>query len=73
MSSLYILIPLAVLFIIIAVGVFFWAVDSGQFEDLEGPAHSILFDEPSSKKNSNGEEATQTKVHQKNSHKGDKS
>ena len=49
MTSLYILIPLAVLFIVIAVGIFFWAVDNGQFDDLEGPAHSILFDEPSRK------------------------
>ncbi|MCL6271009.1 cbb3-type cytochrome oxidase assembly protein CcoS [Sansalvadorimonas sp. 2012CJ34-2] len=49
MSSLYILIPLAVLFIVIAVGIFFWAVDNGQFDDLEGPAHSILFEEPSKK------------------------
>jgi nitrogen fixation-related uncharacterized protein len=25
--------------------VFFWAVKNDQFEDLEGPAHSILFDD----------------------------
>jgi nitrogen fixation-related uncharacterized protein len=25
--------------------VFFWAVDSGQYDDLDGPAHSILFDD----------------------------
>jgi nitrogen fixation-related uncharacterized protein len=25
--------------------IFFWAVDSGQYDDLEGPAHSILFDD----------------------------
>jgi len=25
--------------------VFNWAVKSGQFDDLEGPAHSILFDD----------------------------
>ena len=24
---------------------FFWAVDSGQYDDLDGPAHSILFDD----------------------------
>ncbi len=29
----------------IAVFVFSWAVKSGQFDDLEGPAHSILFDD----------------------------
>ncbi|OED49969.1 cytochrome oxidase maturation protein, cbb3-type [Endozoicomonas sp. (ex Bugula neritina AB1)] len=45
MESLIILIPIAVLLIALAVYVFFWAVDDGQFDDLEGPAHSILFDE----------------------------
>ena len=28
-----------------AVYIFFWAVDSGQYDDLESPAHSILFDD----------------------------
>ena len=45
MESLLILIPIAVLFIALAVKVFFWAVDSGQFDDLEGPAHSILYED----------------------------
>ncbi|KEI72542.1 cbb3-type cytochrome oxidase assembly protein CcoS [Endozoicomonas elysicola] len=46
MESLIILIPLALILIAVAIKVFFWAVDDGQFDDLEGPAHSILFDEP---------------------------
>ncbi|MCK5893647.1 MAG: cbb3-type cytochrome oxidase assembly protein CcoS [Endozoicomonadaceae bacterium] len=51
MTSLYLLIPLAVIFVIIAVILFLWAVDNGQFDDLEGPAHSILFDdEPTTQK-----------------------
>jgi cbb3-type cytochrome oxidase maturation protein len=29
----------------IAIYIFFWAVDSGQYDDLDGPAHSILFDD----------------------------
>ncbi|OQX38043.1 MAG: cytochrome oxidase maturation protein, cbb3-type [Oceanospirillales bacterium LUC14_002_19_P2] len=45
MASLYLLIPLAVIFVIIALALFFWAVDNGQFDDMEGPAHSILFDD----------------------------
>lgn len=44
MASLYLLIPLAVIFVMIGVALFFWAVDHGQFDDLDGPAHSILFD-----------------------------
>ena len=45
MAALYILIPVAVVTVAVAIWVFFWAVDSGQFDDLDGPAHSILFDD----------------------------
>jgi cbb3-type cytochrome oxidase maturation protein len=42
---LYLLIPLSLAFVALAVAIFFWAVKSGQFEDLEGPAYRILFDD----------------------------
>ncbi len=29
----------------IAIGIFLWAIKSGQYEDLEGPAHRILMDD----------------------------
>ncbi|WP_022963694.1 cbb3-type cytochrome oxidase assembly protein CcoS [Halopseudomonas pelagia] len=45
MTFLYILVPIAVVLVIIAIWVFIWAVDSGQYDDLDGPAHSILFDD----------------------------
>jgi cbb3-type cytochrome oxidase maturation protein len=45
MPALYIMIPIALLIVGIAIAVFFWAVDSGQYDDLDSPAHSILFDE----------------------------
>lgn len=45
MDILYLLIPLAVVIMIIAVAAFMWAVKSGQYEDLEGPAHRILMDD----------------------------
>ncbi|WP_104399778.1 cbb3-type cytochrome oxidase assembly protein CcoS [Vibrio penaeicida] len=45
MASLYILIPIAILLVCLAVAVFLWAVKSEQFEDLERQGHSILFDE----------------------------
>ena len=45
MPALYIMIPAALLIVAIAVRIFFWAVDSGQYDDLESPAHSILFDD----------------------------
>ncbi|MCG6657655.1 cbb3-type cytochrome oxidase assembly protein CcoS [Halomonas campisalis] len=45
MSILYLLIPLSLVLLGLAVWAFFWAVKHDQFEDLEGPAHRILFDE----------------------------
>lgn len=44
MEILYILIPVAILLVIAMIAGFLWAVKSGQFEDLEGPAHRILMD-----------------------------
>jgi cbb3-type cytochrome oxidase maturation protein len=45
MSIIYILIPIAIVLVCIAIWVFFWAVKSNQFEDLERHGHSILFDD----------------------------
>lgn len=59
MSALYILIPVAVVLVALAIWVFFWAVDSGQYDDLDGPAHSILFDEEDPKHLAGIEEADQ--------------
>lgn len=45
MTILYLLIPLAVILMIVAVAFFMWTIKSGQYEDLEGPAHRILMDD----------------------------
>jgi len=45
MDILYLLIPLAIVILGIAIGGFVWAVKSGQFEDMQGPAHRILMDD----------------------------
>ncbi|WP_136253622.1 cbb3-type cytochrome oxidase assembly protein CcoS [Onishia niordana] len=45
MSILYLLIPLSLILLSLAVWAFFWAVKNDQFDDLEGPAHRILFDD----------------------------
>lgn len=45
MPALYVMIPAALMIVGIAIYIFFWAVDSGQYDDLDGPAHSILFDD----------------------------
>mgnify|MGYP002700098423 FL=1 len=51
MDSLYLLIPLSVILIGVIMVIFLWAVKSGQFDDLEGPAHSILFEEEEGESN----------------------
>ncbi len=45
MESLYFLIPLAMVILLVIVVFFFWAVRSGQMDDLEGPAYRILMDD----------------------------
>ncbi|MFA7552685.1 MAG: cbb3-type cytochrome oxidase assembly protein CcoS [Spongiibacteraceae bacterium] len=45
MDSIFILIPIALIFTAIAIKAFFWAVDSKQYDDLDAAAHSILFEE----------------------------
>ncbi len=45
MSILYVLIPLALLVLGVAVWAFFWAVGSGQFDDLDTPAMRIILDD----------------------------
>ncbi len=42
---LYLLIPMALGVVGVALWAFLWAVRTGQFDDLEGPAHRILMDD----------------------------
>lgn len=45
MSILYLLIPLAVVLMVVAIAFFLWTVRTGQYDDMEGPAHRILMDD----------------------------
>jgi cbb3-type cytochrome oxidase maturation protein len=47
MEIIYLLVPLSLVLIGVIIWAFFWAVRSGQFDDLEGPAHRILMDDDS--------------------------
>ncbi|EAQ31239.1 cbb3-type cytochrome oxidase assembly protein CcoS [Idiomarina baltica] len=49
MSVIYALIPVAILFVILAVVIFFWAVRSNQFEDIERQGMTILMDDDDEK------------------------
>jgi cbb3-type cytochrome oxidase maturation protein len=45
MSILFVMIPLALVLLAVAVALFFWAVGSGQFDDLDAQGAMVLFDE----------------------------
>ena len=45
MDIIYLLLPIALVIVVIIIAVFFWAVKSDQFDDLEGPAYRILMDD----------------------------
>jgi len=55
-NIVFVLIPLAILLLGAAVWAFIWAVNHGQFDDLEGPAHRILFDDDEKDGERNGSE-----------------
>ncbi len=45
MSGLLYLIPIALFLGLLGLAAFLWALRTGQFEDLDGAAHRILFDD----------------------------
>jgi len=45
MEALYLLVPLSVMLVGLALWVFFGAAESGQFEDLDGPGMRIVVDD----------------------------
>jgi cbb3-type cytochrome oxidase maturation protein len=45
MNVIYFMIPIALGLVVLAVWAFFWAVKSDQFDDLDSPGMSILFDD----------------------------
>jgi cbb3-type cytochrome oxidase maturation protein len=46
MSLLIVMLPMMIGFALVLLAGLMWAVRHGQFEDLEGEKHRILFDEP---------------------------
>jgi len=61
---LLLLIPVSVALVGLIGGVFWWSVRSGQFDDLEGPAHRILADDdiPSQVDNAAQQQAELTSI-----------
>ncbi len=51
MESLYFLVPVALVFIVVAAKVLLWALNSGQYDNLDTEAHRILFEGEEKKRN----------------------
>ena len=45
METLFLLIPVVLVLLAFAVAALLWAIKSGQFDDMEGPAYRILHDD----------------------------
>lgn len=66
MEVIYLLIPIAILFVVIAIYVFSWAVKSDQFDDLEKHGMSVLFDEEKDKNTSKNTDTTSSTTSEEN-------
>ena len=54
MEILYLMVPLGLVLVGIGLWAFFWAVGSGQFDDLDSPGWSVLDDERKRKTSGDG-------------------
>ena len=61
MEIIYLLIPLSIILVGLIIWVFIWAIRSGQFDDLEGPAHQILMDDDSPQEDTDTDETQDRK------------
>jgi cbb3-type cytochrome oxidase maturation protein len=57
-ESFYFLIPIALIFVAIALRFLFWAIHNGQYDNLDTEAHRILFDEDAQQKPKPGDGTT---------------
>lgn len=60
MESLYFLVPCALVFIGLAIKALFWAINNGQYDNLDTEAHRILFDVDKSKKDNSAAASSDT-------------
>lgn len=58
MESLYLLIPVALIFCVVVIKLLLWAIDNGQYDDLDKESWRILVDEdlPSDKEQKSDKE-----------------
>ena len=67
MEVIYGLIPSMIIIGLVLVVILFWAIKSGQFDDLEGDAHRILMDEDLTPQKKSVENSTSEEQEMKNS------
>ena len=65
MDSLYFLIPIALMFCVIAIKLLLWAINSGQYDDLDKEAWRILADDEPAAPSSIPEEQPPPQVNKK--------
>jgi cbb3-type cytochrome oxidase maturation protein len=61
-ESLYLLIPIALIFCAIAIRLLLWAIDSGQYDDLDKEAWKILADDKVTTENTDSENQDGTQL-----------
>jgi cbb3-type cytochrome oxidase maturation protein len=58
MDSLYLLIPIALVFCAIAIRLLLWAIDNGQYDDLDKEGWRVLADDDAEESGSSKEDAS---------------
>lgn len=64
MASLYLLIPVSLIFCALAIAIFFWAVNNGQYDDLDAEGERLLFGDD--EMDSEGETDSENETHSEN-------
>ncbi|MCH8491909.1 MAG: cbb3-type cytochrome oxidase assembly protein CcoS [Idiomarina sp.] len=75
MEILHLMVPIAIILVVIAIVIFFWAVRTGQFDDLERQGYSVLLDEDNEQPKSAAEKQQKqnaTNTNEPNSKQGEK-
>lgn len=65
MQSLYLLIPVALVFCVIAIKLLLWAISSGQYDDLDKEAWRILADDEPGKPDVSAQDKPATPTREK--------
>lgn len=69
LESLFLLLPISLLFVLLIGGALWWAIFSGQFDDLNSAGKSILLDDDSVSEEAENEPLKQTPEQEQNTQK----